>query len=162
MRPDALRRIERDIAVAEHGFFIRAVGEASKADRCGDLNVRALDEDRSGEALLDLLGDFFAEASSIAGSRTANSSPPVRAQHAPSGAVLCERLGNPEQHLVAGKMAVKIVDSLEVIEVEHEENARPRRASSASPSERISSRRLARPVVGSVLAFRSAARSAFS
>ena len=125
-RPAALGRIERDVALAERGFLVVAAGEAGKADRRGDLHLRALDEQRRrrGPARI-CCGDVFGACGIVdrrqqhgefvaAGSRAASA---VRR------GLLRSVSATPQQHLVAGEVPVKVVDSLEMIEVEHEEHA---------------------------------------
>ena len=107
---------------------------------------------RCGQALENSPGDLLAFA--VVGAWKENRE--FVAAGACATAVLRGRLArcirDSDQRLVAGKVAMEVVDSLEVIEVDQKEHA-PALRPNASPSARINSRRLASPVAGSVLAF---------
>jgi len=78
----------------------------------------------SGSAIDRMIAatDFETTLSPTGGIRTANSSPPRRAQQEPSGAAL-DDLGDIFQDLVADDVAVKVVHLLEEIEIEQKERA---------------------------------------
>ena len=57
--------------------------------------------------------------------RIANSSPPSRAARSPSRIVRPDPLGDGDQELVAGGMAERVVDDLEVVEVEEQDDRHP-------------------------------------
>ena len=59
-----------------------------------------------------------AASRSVRGISTTNSSPPVRATTSEWRTTPSSRLGDADEHLVAGVVAVVVVDALEVVEVE--------------------------------------------
>ena len=85
-------------------------------------------------------------------SRTANSSPPSRAARSPVADARPEPVGDGDQQPVAGRVAERVVDDLEVVEVEEQDDrhvpvaAASRAASSTRSRNRL---RFARPVSGS-------------
>ena len=87
------------------------------------------------------------------GSSTANSSPPSRASMSVGAERSRSTWATPHDQLVAGAVAERVVDVLEVVEVEHQQPRRARR--SARPARRGARarartlRRLSRPVSGS-------------
>ncbi len=72
----------------------------------------------------DLLGDDAAAISALAsGSRIANSSPPSRATASELRRRVAQEVGDGHDQLVAGLVPERVVDCLEVVEVEHEQRA---------------------------------------
>ena len=65
----------------------------------------------------------FASSSSAIGSSTANSSPPRRADRVGPAQALEQHAGDPDDQLVAGVVAERVVDRLEVVDVEHQQRA---------------------------------------
>ena len=63
-----------------------------------------------------------------------NSEARVRYVDLPCGCVVRDVPGELAQHVVAGEVAVLVVDLLEVIDVEHEQRQRPAVACAAAPS----------------------------
>ena len=116
-----LGRIERDVALPQHGLHDPRdlPSEASPIEAEIWAWISSI---RNG--VLELLDQRLARCASARprsspSSSTANSSPPIRAQHASPESCARRALGDCLQQLVADVMAVKVVDPLEVIEVDH-------------------------------------------
>src|SRR5205823_4559242 len=124
-QPGALGRVERDIALAQHILFVAQLGRRGEPARGRDLELRAGGEHRIGEPGEDCSGDLLRAL----GALTVEQDGEFIAADARAAGVLRrrldQRLGDDLEELVAGEMAVKIVDALEMVEVEQEQNAGP-------------------------------------
>ena len=79
----ALGGVEREVALAKDVLLLLQAADIGEADRGGNEGLNVAEVDRLGQLRQDRLGERLGFASSIApSSRTANSSPPMRAQQA--------------------------------------------------------------------------------
>ena len=120
----ALRRVERDIASAQRARLVLARARAATSPieaetwSCAPSHEHGRRRGIAGfPRAISSASLSFVTAKSIA-----NSSPPVRAQQAPSGALFSSASATALRTPVAGGVTVKIVDPLEMIEVEQEQD----------------------------------------
>ena len=158
----ALGGIERDVALAEDVLLALPLAEQRQADGGRDLDLGAAEIDGSGEPADDRPCHFLRRrrAGAVEQHRELVAADPRAAGGVGRGAG--QGLGDDGQQTVAGEVAVKVVDPLEMVEVEEEQDAAALRLERFGAATRNNSRRLARPVAGSVLALRRASRSASS
>ena len=154
--PLALGAVEREIGVAHQRADVarrcRARPPARSSSRSGSRGRRR------GTGSETSCSTRSASGASIAGSVTfgttmANSSPESRASRSPPRSDAFRRLAAALQQAVADRMAERVVDRLEAVEVEHEERrlvaARARRSASVSAMNSSNCLRFGRPVSSS-------------
>ena len=122
--PGALGRIERDVALAEHVLLALRAADRGEADRYRDHRLGAAQEHRGRELGDDRLGDRFGRGF---GRAVQEHGELVAADPRAAGGLgtrALHRVGKTLEQLVAGKVAVEIVDALEMVEVEQQQDAR--------------------------------------
>ena len=126
-RPAALAArlglVHRDVGVADQLAGAHRLGAArGDADAGADATRLAARERALRERGDDALGDATTTSSgpSTPSSRTANSSPPKRATVSAARTQRAQPLGDRDQQLVADRVAERVVDGLEVVEVDEQ------------------------------------------
>ena len=133
-RPVPLGLVHRDVGVPEQRLAVlRVLGVQRDADAGVDLEGEPVDH----EALFERPARSARRrpaAARASGSRAANSSPPRRARTSPSRSADCDARPELGEHEIAGVVAERVVELLEVVEID----AQQRQLAAGEPRRRRS------------------------
>ncbi len=118
----ALGRIERDVALAKHVLFVLRTADRGEADRHRDHRLGAAQEHRGRELREDRLGDCLGRSRRCAVQKHREF---VAADARAAGRVgrcALDRVGEALEQLIAGEVAVEVIDPLEMVEVEKQQD----------------------------------------
>ena len=121
----ALGGVEREVALAKDVLLLLQTADLGEADRRGHEDLHVAEVDRLRQLRQDRLGELLR----ILGRRTVEQNRELVAADAGAAAALrrlARRAYRPRcfEQLVADEVAVKVVDPLEMVEVEQEQDAR--------------------------------------
>ena len=120
-----LGEIQRDVRVAQQLDGGAPVGgEAGDADAGRDVQGQRIEVERAVQRVEQLAGDALGLRAGRRRSARANSSPPRRARMPAPARRGLQAPGDLDQHAVAELVPERVVDGLEVIEVEQQHGAR--------------------------------------
>src|SRR6476661_10253245 len=115
--------IKGDVTLPQRCLLVAASVDTGEPDRRSRLDLRTLKEHRLGQRAQDLACNFLRGSILDAGKKNGEL---VASGASAAGALrrrFHQRLGDAEENLVAGKVAVEIVDALEMVEIEDQEHA---------------------------------------
>ena len=122
--PVAFGGKQGDVALAEHVFLLRQLGDGGDADGCGCLHLRpAAKIGVASRAMIDP-----AISSAFLGDSPTSKNPEfVPASAGTAGRLRCgflQDLGHAPQQLIAREVAVQVIDPLEMVEIDEEQRSR--------------------------------------